>query len=157
MMNKNDFAKLFHKIRGTQRGVSTPTLINPQRDWLLGLGVAVLTFVASAAWSAHVYVSHRDMEVGETTEVNTPTVVYRGAMVQSALEYFADKEERYTALIRAGRGAIVTPGSAIIEPLEALETERTADTEESASSTAAVSEPVAVEGIEEIPVEIESN
>jgi hypothetical protein len=78
--------------------------MNPVRDWWLGLLVALLIFVVSAVWSSYVYTKHRDMSVAEVAPADTAAVVYREAMVKSALQYFSEKDKRHQELIRFAQG-----------------------------------------------------
>lgn len=103
MMNKNDFKKLLSKIRGADHGLHAPKLMSPMRDWWIGLVVAGLIFSVAAVWSSYTYTKHRDMAVEEVVSTDTSAVVYREAMVKSALDHFAAKQAQHEALIQAAQ------------------------------------------------------
>ncbi|MCA9358279.1 hypothetical protein KC902_03385 [Candidatus Kaiserbacteria bacterium] len=136
MMHKNDFKKLISKIRGSDQGLRVPKLMNPVRDWWIGLLISLLIFTIASVWSSYTYTRHRDMVVEEVALVDSSTVVYREAMVKSALEYFAAKQEQHEALIRAAQSLDVEAS------LLDVDSSVTDDTQSASSSVVEIEVPM---------------
>ena len=105
MMSRKDITKIAKRIIGANTGLQSPQLMHPRRDWVIGLGVAFAIFAASAVWSTHAYLKHKDPNVGVTESPTDELVVYRASLIQAALAEFAERTETYEALIAAERVA----------------------------------------------------
>ena len=112
MMNKKQFTAIVKNILHPTTRLSSPQLIHPHREWLTGLLVTVMIFVASAAWSTQMYFKHQDTNV--TVVYEADVVVYREALVNSALESFSVREEKYDSLI-SSNSVIVIPDNPGLE------------------------------------------
>lgn len=76
------------------------------------------------------------MVVEEVALVDSSTVVYREAMVKSALEYFAAKQEQHEALIRAAQSLDVEAS------LLDVDSSVTDDTQSASSSVVEIEVPM---------------
>jgi hypothetical protein len=99
MMNKNTFAQIAQRIAKPERGFRQSHLIHPAREWSIGLVVATLLFVVSAVWSAHLYMTYRDISVQEADPFAEEVVVYRESLVEGALLKFTERAERHNEFI----------------------------------------------------------
>lgn len=151
MINKQEIKNIAKRILKFRRGVRDHQIIHPSRDWFIGLAFAVLLFGISAAWSAQVYISHKNTSVSEVTGEIEEVVVYREAMVAAALQYFGDKQEFYTNLLNAK----YLPE----QPAEDTEVEETENEEVTATSSESVVEvsPQEEPAPEEAPLISESS
>lgn len=104
--------------------------MHPEREWVIGLCVAVAIFAVTASGSAYTYWQNKHLSavVPEGTE---EVVVYRESMVKEALKRFGDRNAEREALM----GTMTGMSTAL--PAPAPETE--------ASSTASSTEEAVVE------------
>jgi len=99
MMNKEEFTKIAKGIIKSSKGLQSPKIIHPNREWFTGLLITLLIFAASGVWSAQMYLQYRDTSVTENVEASDEGVVYREAMVNSALEDLAERQNNYDDLV----------------------------------------------------------
>ena len=86
MLSKDDIKKLAKRIVHQQQGRRTHQIMHPERDWLIGVGLAVVIVMSSAVWSGSRYVETRDIiSYGVTAEAED-AAVYRESHVKTALE-----------------------------------------------------------------------
>jgi len=151
MINKQEIKNIAKRILKFRRGVRDHQIIHPSRDWFIGLAISVLLFGTSAAWSAHVYINHKNSSVGEVVGVVEEVVVYREAMVAAALQYFGDKQEFYTNLLHSE--------SVTEQPSEESVVGETVNEEATATSSESVAEvsPQEESAPEETPLINEAN
>jgi hypothetical protein len=130
-------------------------MIHPQREWVLGLVFGLLTLVGGAGWSFLTYgeVSERDVQNVDTVEVQQ--TVYRGEMVEAALEQFRQKNSEYQALLVAStiNNLDIEEDEMIADSTESSGEEVTEEEDPETGETSEVA-PEAEE-IEDQPVEIE--
>jgi hypothetical protein len=121
--------------------------MHPERDWSIGVFLALLIFIASATWSLTVYLVNRNISPDTGTGQQDESVVYRESMVEEALTRL---EERATTL------ASLLPRTVQSEPvIEEPVEEPVQNTEEETSIVEEGNEPEVAEEtvIEEGPVE----
>ena len=126
MIDKKSLAQAARNIIRHQRGLKDPTLMHPEREWVIGLAIGLAICVLSASGSAYSYFTNKYLtaEVSETTEGET---VYREAMIKDALKEFATRNQEREALLTNIRFA----------PASVVATSSATSSAESASSTAA--------------------
>ena len=109
MMDKKYFKKIARDLFKHSRGLKTPTLIHPAREWFTGLFIAVMVFAGSAAWGGATYFHHKNLTIsgGETQELEK--VVYRESLVKAALEGFASRANKYAELTDQSYVPVVEP------------------------------------------------
>lgn len=73
-------------------------LINPKRDWLIGIMIGAGILLGIMAWSAYMYVSNRSGTVTQTEQDPVAVPVYRAQAVSQAVDIFAEKQTRFAAL-----------------------------------------------------------
>lgn len=99
MLNKNKLATLAKQILHPHKGLHSPQIMHPTREWFVGLGVAAGIFLMSIIWSAHTYLSYQSVTL-DTVDVSADqAVVYRESMVKAALEVFVDKQKLQPELL----------------------------------------------------------
>lgn len=118
-MNKN-IDNILKSISRHKHGLRDPQIMHPEREWLIGISIAVTIFILSGAWSLTLYLKNRnvssDIQMGEQSEV----VVYRESMVNEALGRLDKRKAALDALL--GRESVVeTPPEEpeeIVAPVE---------------------------------------
>lgn len=106
MINKQSFSQVAKRVRRTGRGLRDPQLMHPNREWGIGLLVAVLIFTISAVWSAQTYMKYKDASINLVEPVTENMQVYRAAMIDAALEKFSERQaanELFTKRVAAER------------------------------------------------------
>lgn len=107
MMNKKEITQFAKKIIHSQKGLKNAQLIHPKREWLTGVAVALVIFVASITWSAMEYFKYQTIEEQTVSQSEAPAAVYRETLVTEALSAYAEKAERLHALLEGN--ALVIP------------------------------------------------
>lgn len=82
-------------MKGHKR-VRNRELINPHRDWGIGLLASILLFVLVSAWSTQLYLGYRNTALEVPTVSNNGAIVYRQTQVAAALEYFATERTQFS-------------------------------------------------------------
>lgn len=139
MLNKKQIAAAARKILRHSKGLKDPKLMHPEREWVIGLCVAVAIFAVTASGSAYTYWQNKHLSavVPEGTE---EVIVYRESMVKEALKRFGDRNAEREALMGTMTGMSAAPS----EPAPETEASSTASSTEeavvevSASSTEAL-------------------
>lgn len=129
MMNKQEFTRIAKGIIKFQKGLSNHQIIHPTRDWVIGIFVGVIIFGVSAVWSATTYLKHENTTITSNGAGNTEAVVYREALVLSALEKFSEKKERLAGLVGVGEEITLEPEEAASDE-EVVEVESAVEAEE---------------------------
>ncbi len=113
MISKKDITKLAKKIMRRQRGLRDHQIIHPQREWVVGLVLAILVVAGIAVWSSTTYLAITDRSVDTTIgDANTQTV-YRTEVIDAALTQFRERAENYEQLLE---NRVTVP--VVIESLE---------------------------------------
>jgi len=99
MMNKQSFSQLAKLITRSNHGLRDPQLMRPNRDWRIGLVLAILIFVTSAVWSTKMYLSYREASVEKTDLPEEGVVVYRASLVEAALSTLEKREAAHEKLL----------------------------------------------------------
>lgn len=139
MLSKKEIKKLVKRILRRQQGLHDHQMIHPRREWLTGFITGLLLLIAGGAWSSITYqeVGERDVENINVEEVKQ--TIYRGDIVDSALDEFRDRNEKYRALLNESN-------------TETLEIEPAEDVEEITEPEEVIEEPVPEEVLVEDPV-----
>jgi hypothetical protein len=98
MINKTLFTQMARKVFRHERGLRDPHIMHPEREWLIGLLVMVLIFVAGAGWSAQIYLKNKNVSADQTT-VNDGETVYREPQVKEALRIAGERENELSELL----------------------------------------------------------
>ena len=100
-MNKREFTEIAKKVLRSNKGLKSPQIMHPEREWLIGLFVAVVFFGTSAAWSAHMNIKYKNISVTGNNDVESDVVVYRESLVNSALQKFSSRQEIHESLLNS--------------------------------------------------------
>lgn len=136
-MNKH-IDTIIKSINRHKKGLRDPQIMHPEREWSIGIFMAVFIFISSAAWSLGVYISNRNASANVQTEEQSESVVYRESMVEEALSRLKERTTTLASLLP--RTTEVFEEETIEEPAE----ETASNSDVSASST---EEIVGVDGI----------
>jgi len=106
------------KLGSRKRNALRPTrLINPVREWALGLGISTLLFLALSGYFGYdFYTQYNRGDTGAPLDGSITT--YREKDVQSVLEVYRARQDQFE-LLRKDRSAIVVP---VLPPAEAPST-----------------------------------
>lgn len=134
-------------IQSIMRGVlhKDPTqedhnLMHPEREWFIGLGVALIVLGAGAFWCVQIYFAHSNSTKIISAGSPVEQTVYREKEVDQALSEFAERKKKHESLRRdlQSTGANNQPildGIIFPESLEATSTATTTKTEEVLEAT----------------------
>lgn len=98
-INRDSIKAMARHVWTGHRLVYDHELIHPSRDWLIGLGSAVLIGLLIIGWSVQLYTTYRDAPLRISDGVETEVMIYRAPLVESA---------RATLLERAVAAAALT-------------------------------------------------
>lgn len=103
MINKSEFTDIAKRVLRFNKGLKSPQIMHPQREWLTGLLVAIIFFGSSVAWSAHMYIKYKNLAInGSDVSIDTEVIVYRESLVTAALEEFSSRQELHNELLGVG-------------------------------------------------------
>lgn len=100
MINKRDITEAAKKMLRKHHGLRDPQIIHPRRDWLLGVGLALVIFTGVTWWSVASYLNYSHISVVDSIEAADTSVVYRAAQVQAALELYESRTQNYYGLLQ---------------------------------------------------------
>lgn len=119
MVDKNTFTKMAKKVLRPQQGMGGFRAIAPDRDWLIGLVIASIVFIASVVLATYEYNSYRDITVTDYT-ASEEMVIYRENMVKDALDKFTQRADEHQSLLNqigvAKVEEVITPSETSEEP-----------------------------------------
>lgn len=131
-MNKH-IDSIIKSINRHKKGLRDPQIMHPEREWLIGIFLALLIFVSATAWSLAVYLTNRNAAAVMPTEEQSESVVYRESMVEEALLRLEKRGTMLASLLPR-----TTESESVETPLE-----------ETASTTEEIA-PVVEETLEEV-------
>lgn len=99
MIHKKQLTQFAKNILRSQKGLQNHQLMHPGREWAVGLLVAIGFFTGSAIWSALAYVDYSSGNIVIGDDSETQPIVYREALVNSALEIFEKKAFQMETLV----------------------------------------------------------
>lgn len=87
MIKKDDIVKMAKHIVRRDKGIPDRRIMHPIRDWLFGVGIAVLIFVATTVYAGHTFfvgINEQDVRPNEHSGV----IEYRQKAVIEALDLY---------------------------------------------------------------------
>jgi hypothetical protein len=128
MKNRHRIKLLVKKLFKKREVLRDPQLMHPEREWAIGLGIALLLFILAAAISVYTYFKNQSINV----EVNGDTateVVYRESLVDEVLATISNREQTLQSLKTDKPLVIKEPDFVATSTEEIKETETETDTE----------------------------
>jgi len=113
MKNKKEIIKAARKIFNLKGAVKNPKIMNPNRDWFIGLLVGLTILILTAYWSASTYMANRSPGMNIGNSVISDVVIYRASHVESALEAYKRREQEHNKLLNENFSVSSGP---VIEP-----------------------------------------
>lgn len=104
MKYKTYITQLKQKFLKKKPVIRDPQLMHPEREWGVGLVIAVLIFSVCGIWSIYTYLKNRSITAAPTQD-NTQQTVYRESVVNEALEIVAKRKRTLDQLT----GQTMTP------------------------------------------------
>lgn len=98
MKNKQKIKEIAKKILKSQKGIRSPQIMHPTREWLVGLLIAIIIFGSSAIWSVFMYREYKNVSITDGG-ANTETIVYRESLVNAALQEFSERQKKHNDLL----------------------------------------------------------
>jgi hypothetical protein len=112
MQNKKQMIEMVRKVLKHSQGLHDPKIMHPEREWLIGLGLALIIFVCSAYGSIYTYWKNKNIAASNDVTVTDDAVVYRESVVKEALSRFDKRNKEREALMATFPGA-PTPAPAV--------------------------------------------
>ena len=94
------------------KGLRDHKIMHPEREWIIGLGIGLIIFTATAYHSAFTYWKDKHMTSSSEAVTAQPIVVYRGVMVKDALTRFDMRNRERDELIGSFSGKTPSPAPA---------------------------------------------
>jgi hypothetical protein len=98
MIDKKFSASLLKAIVRRSRGLSDHNIIHPEREWFVGILIALICLIAGIIWSAHLYFTYAGNVPDLTASPATTNQIYRAGDVVQALEEYRARNEENNAL-----------------------------------------------------------
>ncbi|MCA9355562.1 hypothetical protein KC865_03375 [Candidatus Kaiserbacteria bacterium] len=100
MVNKKQFSQIAKRIVKSNKGLQSPRIMHPIREWFIGITLAVIVFVACGAWSAYIHMKHKDLSVKQLNEIDSEVVVYKESLVGTAIKEFSERLDKHDVLLQ---------------------------------------------------------
>lgn len=100
MINKQSFSNISKLMKRAHRGLSDPQLMHPDREWAIGLLIAVVLFTAGVVWSSQIYLQYRDSSANPVAPVVENVQVYRESLVNTALSDFSNRQSAHETFLK---------------------------------------------------------
>ncbi len=91
MKNKFHTPQFFSKLLKKRVATRDPRLMHPEREWAIGLSIAIVIFIGAAFMSVYTYFSNQTISVYTTTTETTEDIVYRESIVKEVLGTIEDR------------------------------------------------------------------
>lgn len=98
MINKKEITAFAKNILHSKKGLRSPQIMHPAREWQLGLGIALGIFAVCAYFSVQTYVEYRNIDLTLEDDGVAAATVYRGSLVEAALGEFSARAAKYDNL-----------------------------------------------------------
>jgi hypothetical protein len=98
MIHKKQIADFAKSIIKHEKGIRSVEKMQPNREWLIGLVLALALFSLSATWGVLNYFNNRDLSTEIDNGQVASQVLYREEQVLEALKKIADRENNFTVL-----------------------------------------------------------
>ena len=108
MKYKAYITRLKNRFTNKKPVLRDPQLMHPDREWAIGLAVAVLIFSLCGLWSIHSYLKNRTVSAIAVEDTST-TVVYRESVVKDTLAVIAARDATLTQLTTGLQAPVVVP------------------------------------------------
>lgn len=133
MIKKADILAMVRAVQRFDKGLPPRRLIYPAREWGIGVMLFVLSIIVVCLAAAYIYLTLDALE-RDVPPPDVSTITYQEATMERALELFADRSQRFEAvmatqpvapvLAEAASTASTTQSSdevvdEIVEPVEA--------------------------------------
>ena len=99
MANKIEIKTMASRLFKGKRQPRDRQLMHPNREWFIGLCVALGILGVSGWWSANTYLNYQNVSIEDGGETTQSQVVYREAQVQAVLDLYTEKANTLTGLI----------------------------------------------------------
>jgi hypothetical protein len=99
MINKKQIAEMAKNVFKHERGLRDPRIMHPDREWLLGLGAALVVFVVGAVWSGNTFLKNRHVSALTAQSDGVTETVYRESQVKEVLKTLDERERRLQELL----------------------------------------------------------
>ena len=104
MINKKQIAEMAQKILKQSRGLRDHKMMHPEREWLIGVGIALGIFTVAAYGSIYTYWKDKHMTSSIEAAASEDSVTYRASIVKEALERFEKRNKEREELMSSFSG-----------------------------------------------------
>lgn len=107
MINKKQITEMTQKLFKHSRGLHDHKIMHPEREWLIGVGIAVAIFTVTAYGSIYTYWKDKHMTSSVEAGASESSVTYRSSVVKDALGRFEKRNKEREELLSSFSGAPV--------------------------------------------------
>ncbi len=132
MLNKETFKKIVGKVLRSERSKKSPQLMNPARDWGIGLLVGIIIFVATTSWGALTFLYYKNTTITYSGASEEGVALYKDKLVSDAIDIYKSRKIKHQQLLETSSSP-----TKVADDAEIIEGEEGA-TASSSSSTPAV-------------------
>ncbi len=98
MIDKKFVEKIIRDSLNRNRSLEDHNLMHPEREWFIGLGMAILTVGFGVYWCLHLYSTYNKVEVVTDLDNNTEQSIYRSQEIDQSLQEFAERQATYNEI-----------------------------------------------------------
>jgi hypothetical protein len=97
MIRPHDILTMAKAVHRSARRRPKRRLIHPMREWLVGVGLALVVIISGAVVSANQFFAYLDIE-SRTADVVTERIILRSEKIEDALTQFNERTGTFTTL-----------------------------------------------------------
>lgn len=97
MISKKDILKMVRSVTRHRQGKQARALMNPHRDWFIGVGLFIVIAAVGGVFNARSYVYYNTVE-SQVTEDTVPVKQYRADGVRAAIERYDARSAQFARL-----------------------------------------------------------
>jgi hypothetical protein len=126
MIESKDIKNMVQHILRREKGIADTHIMHPAREWFIGLSIAFVMVALGSWFCFYLYMFHSN-EMKKEVEIIEQAVPYQATVVKSALEVFAEKKQKYNAIIGGEETTNLVTDVATTTPSSAEETATTTE------------------------------
>lgn len=99
MFKREKFTELAKSIFKPKGVLSSTSIIHPEREWGIGLFLALIMFFLTAAWSAQTYLKYLNVDVADESVIDIKPPEYKADQIDISLNIIKSKADEYNSIV----------------------------------------------------------